>query len=141
VACLFFVCKYRRQSSNVRQYLHGKLISSSQILLWTEAMTDSRRCSCQNNTSWLEGCSLGAKADNLGNAEYKVTTEEVSEFTHSPRHSQAYSKPQSCRTLPFLRPRILSTPGSGTAAAETITGPAARQFFPRFPSPREIFLF
>lgn len=103
-------------------------------------MTHACWRSGKNDGSWFEGCTLRAKADNFGNTENEVTMKRLVHVRSHYWELHAYSNPQSCKTFPFLRPRILRAPGSGTAAAETSTGPNASQFFPKFLSPREICL-
>lgn len=63
--------------SNVGQQLNGELIASLDEFLRVFSCTNTRRSSGKDNCTGRQGGALGEEADQLGDAEDKVTAVKV----------------------------------------------------------------
>lgn len=110
------------QSSNMRQQLDGKLVTSLEESWRVFGCPDTRRRASEDNRSSREGGSLREETDQLGDAEDEIAITVLASWVIDCRQG-AYVNWQSCITLPFFNPRILNWLASGKWAAETIAGP------------------
>lgn len=98
------------ESTNVRKQLNGELIASLNKLLGVLGSANTRRCAGQDDSTSGQSSALGKEADQLGDAEDKVTANEAIVSFLLMNQGRAifvtYVKGQSCMTRPLLRPRI-----------------------------------
>lgn len=76
------------ESTDVGKQLNGKLISSLDKLLGILSSANTRRCTGQDDGTSGQGGALGKEADQLGNAEDQVTTNDTMLAIYSPPQSR-----------------------------------------------------